>query len=88
MGDVALLAPVLRSLRLKYPETDISVLTRKAFNPFLKSVPHIDLINPDFRGKHKGLTGLKRLFNELVMRAKPDIVVDLHDVIGCLPRRP
>lgn len=81
MGDVALLIPVIRALRSEYPEADISVMTRKAFNPFFYSVPNLELINPDFNGRHKGPVGLWRLFRELIKTTKPEIVIDLHNVI-------
>ena len=81
MGDVALLAPVIRALRSEYPEADISLLTRRAFNPFFSSVSNLEIINPDFNGSHKGPLGLIRLCNELLKSTKPELVIDLHDVI-------
>ena len=81
MGDVALLTPVIRALRKKYPEAGISVLTREAFNIFFTAIPGIDLINPDFTGRHRGMPGLIKLSGDLVRNAKPDLVIDLHDVI-------
>lgn len=81
MGDVALLIPVIRGLREKYPVEEISILTRQEFHIFFEPISGIELISPDFSGRHMGATGLLRLSGDLVKKVRPDLVVDLHDVI-------
>jgi ADP-heptose:LPS heptosyltransferase len=81
MGDVALLTPVIRAFSKKYPEAEISILTRKAFNLFFETIAGIDLVNPDFTNRHKGVPGLLKLSGDLMKNGRPDLVIDLHNVI-------
>ena len=81
MGDVAMTVPVLYSLAKAYPELQITIVSRVAFQPFFESLSdNISFIAADLYGKHKGLRGLFRLFKEL-HRMKFDAVADLHDVL-------
>ncbi len=80
MGDVALTVPVLKALISQNDNLRISVLTKKDFNPLFKELP-IQIINPDLKGNHKGLTGLYRLSKELRKIASWEAVFDLHDVL-------
>jgi ADP-heptose:LPS heptosyltransferase len=81
MGDVALTAPVLKGMRNQYPDTELIVVTRSLFAPFFSSIPGIKIISPDLKGRHKGLAGIFRLFNDIRGKEKIDKVVDLHDVL-------
>jgi len=81
MGDVAITVPIIKAVSNKYPDAEILMLTNKLFNPFFKDVQNISLINPELKGKHKGLLGLFRLYKEIKTEFSPDVVVDLHDVI-------
>lgn len=81
MGDAALTVPVLKEMRKKYPGTEMVLVTRKAFKPFFTSVDGLDLFFPDFAGRHKGFTGIIRLFSDLRKKYLFDHVVDLHDVM-------
>lgn len=81
MGDVAISSPVIRSLSEQYSDDEIFILTKKAFNPFFKGIQNLTLINPDLNGKHKGIPGLFKLFKEIKKEYKPDVVIDLHDVL-------
>jgi ADP-heptose:LPS heptosyltransferase len=55
--------------------------TRKTFEPFFNSIPNISFFYPDFRGRHKGLPGIIRLYNDLKNLYQFDHVLDLHDVL-------
>jgi ADP-heptose:LPS heptosyltransferase len=81
MGDVALTTPVITALRKKYPEIEITLVTRPAFAPFFTSVRDLGLFLPDFKGRHKGLFGIIRLSRDLKKYGKIDHVIDLHDVL-------
>jgi ADP-heptose:LPS heptosyltransferase len=81
MGDVALLTPVIRSMRDKYPDVEITLLTRAAFTPFFYSIPGLRFFYPDFTGRHKGLAGIFRLYRDLRNNQKIDYIIDLHNVI-------
>jgi ADP-heptose:LPS heptosyltransferase len=81
MGDVALTTPVLTGMRRQYPNVEITVLTRSAFKPFFSPTEGIRLFLPDLTGRHKGFSGLVRLFIDLQKAGKFDHIIDLHDVI-------
>jgi ADP-heptose:LPS heptosyltransferase len=81
MGDVALSVPVLNALHNTYPQLEIILVTRKAYNAFFSPDRSLSLFNPDFNGRHKGLPGIFRLFWDLNSFGKIDHVVDIHDVL-------
>lgn len=81
MGDVALTLPVLKEMKLLYPDVRITLITRDTFRPFFTSYENIVLFTPDFKGRHSGISGLIRLFADIVRREKIDYVIDLHDVL-------
>jgi len=81
MGDVALIAPVIRELKHQYPEADITLVTRSAFSPFFSVIDRLELFTPDFKNRHKGLSGIIYLFRDLRKLRKFNHVIDLHDVI-------
>jgi lipopolysaccharide heptosyltransferase II len=44
IGDVLLITPLLRAIRLRHPEARISVLTKQAHVPLLSHNPHVDRV--------------------------------------------
>ncbi|TXE19169.1 glycosyltransferase family 9 protein [Psychroserpens burtonensis] len=80
MGDVAMTVPVLRAFSNQYPEVKLTVLTKPFFKPFFKSIPNIEVIAADIKGKHKGFFGLYKLSKELKSR-DVNAVADLHNVL-------
>lgn len=81
MGDVALIAPVLEGMRKQYPDIELVLLTKSSFRPFFSSISQLRYIFPDFKNRHKGLPGLKRLYKDINDQVKIEMVVDLHDVL-------
>ncbi len=81
MGDVALTVPVLKTFTEQQPNNSIFLLTKTFFNPLFSEISDIEIINPDFNNKHKGIFGLYKLYKEIKTRVNPDIVIDLHDVL-------
>ena len=81
MGDVALTSPVLKGIQMQYPDTELIVVTRSLYAPFFSSIPGVKIISPDLKGRHKGLAGIFRLFNDITGKEKIDSVIDLHDVL-------
>lgn len=81
MGDVALTVPVLAAVRKQYPEAEVAMVTGKGFIPFFRSVEGLQFFHPDFRGRHKGLTGTFKLYSDLRKSFDPDVIIDLHDVL-------
>jgi ADP-heptose:LPS heptosyltransferase len=81
MGDVALVTPVLKELNRQFPDIEITLLTRSPFNKFFSPSDRLKIFTPDFRGRHKGIPGLLRLYSDLKKAGRIDHVIDLHDVI-------
>ncbi len=81
MGDVALSVPVVKALSNQHHNIEICLLTRKLFNPFFSGINNLKIINPDLNGKHKGLHGLFKLYKDIKSEFKPDVIIDIHDVL-------
>jgi ADP-heptose:LPS heptosyltransferase len=81
MGDVALTTPVLRAVTRQYPDTEVVLVTRPLFKPFFYSISGLSLFFIDLRSRHKGFSGLVKLFGDLISTGKFDIIIDLHDVL-------
>ncbi len=80
MGDVAMTVPIINGLTQKYPQLQITVLTKKPFMPIFEGLERVNVLEADVKKRHKGLMGLWRLYQEL----KPlqfDAVADLHNVL-------
>lgn len=80
MGDVAMTVPVLLALTQMYPEVRIIYLTKPFFLPIVSDIPNVTVIAADVKGKHKGVLGLWKLFQEL-KNDGIDAVADLHNVL-------
>jgi ADP-heptose:LPS heptosyltransferase len=81
MGDVALMTPVIRGMREQYPDAELVIITRPVFKPFFSSIEGLTLFFPDLKKRHKGFSGLFRLFKDISRQSHIDHVVDLHDVL-------
>ena len=81
MGDVAFTTPVIKGMRMQYPDAEMVILTRAGFKPFFSEDEKLKLFFPDLKGRHKGLIGIIRLFFDLQKGGGFDHIVDLHDVI-------
>ncbi len=80
MGDCAMVVPVLRRLLNTYPQLKITVLTKPFFKPIFETIPNIEVLVADTKGKHKGFWGILKLAWQLkAMRF--DAVADLHNVL-------
>lgn len=81
MGDVALLMPALKNFSTAYPDIKVTLLTRPFYHPFFQGISNINLPQLDLKGKHKGFSGLSKLFAEINREQKVDLVLDAHDVL-------
>jgi ADP-heptose:LPS heptosyltransferase len=81
MGDVALTVPVIRNVLEANSDLQITLVTRPFFAPFFFGIPRLKLYFPKLDGKHKGLKGLWRLFQDLKKMGPFTEVVDLHGVL-------
>lgn len=80
MGDVAMVASVLREFTAQHPETEIVMVSRTAFKPFFTSIHNLKFHAIEPKTTHKGLVGLYRLYKEL-KQYKALSIADLHDNI-------
>ena len=80
MGDVAITVPVLIALTKNYPQLKFTVLTKPFFAPILAQIPNVTVHKAQVKGKHKGIFGIWRLYQELKTE-KLDGIADLHNVL-------
>lgn len=80
MGDVAMVASVLRELSAQHRQIEFVMVSRPQFADFFDDIPNLIFhpIYPD--EQHKGAKGLWRLFHEL-KKHDIDYVADLHNNI-------
>ena len=78
MGDVAMMAPVIKALRAAYPEVKITVLTRPFFAPFFRGIHNMRFFLLNLRVRHKGFWGPFRLASD-AKRDGVDAVADMQD---------
>lgn len=77
MGDVVMAASVLREFTGRYPDVPVVMVSRESFRPFFECIKGIQFHPFLPKGKHKGVTGLRKLFREL-RQYQPLAVADLH----------
>ena len=80
MGDVAMVAVVVRALMAQHPSLKITVLSKSFLAPLFEEFPKVSFYAADTQGIHKGFRGIYRLYKEL----KPlgfDGIADLHNVL-------
>jgi ADP-heptose:LPS heptosyltransferase len=80
MGDVAMTVPVLRAFVKQYPTVKVTVISRPFFKPFFDGIPNLEFFTFDEKDRHKGFTGLLRLYKDL-KKLKIDAFADLHNVL-------
>lgn len=78
MGDVALLAPVLKSAADENPEAQLTLITRPKFLGLFSNLKSIEVISADVDADYRGLIGLWKLTG-LIRKMDPTTVVDVHD---------
>ncbi|MBQ8520467.1 MAG: glycosyltransferase family 9 protein [Bacteroides sp.] len=81
IGDVAMTVPVIHSIATQYPQHQITVLSRANMSALFATMPpNVSFYGADIKGKHRGLKGLGRLYQELKAGGF-DCIADLHDVL-------
>ena len=81
LGDVAMLAPVVREYALKHPSDTLTVLSKPFHAPLFDDLaPNVYFLGKDPKRDYKGIPGLYRLFRELHLM-NFDLVIDMHDVL-------
>lgn len=79
MGDVALMAPVIRSLVAEHRDVEVTIVTRPRFAPFFAGIDRVVVFDADVDHKFKGFFGIRQLFRALILKKNFDVVIDLHD---------
>ena len=80
MGDVAMVASVLKEFQQQHQDTEIIMVSRKLFSAFFEHIPRVKFHVFDPKYKHKGLLGIYSLFKEL-KQYKAHYIADFHNNI-------
>lgn len=80
LGDIALTLPLIQKLNDKYPDLELFILS-KPFSKELFASLKINFVHSNLNSEHKGVFGLFKLFKSIKREVKPDIVIDLHQVL-------
>jgi len=78
MGDVAMVASVLKEFSQQNPSVEIILVSREAFKPFFDGIKNLTFHAIQPKTIHKGISGLYKLYKEL-RKYKPAALADLHD---------
>lgn len=72
--------PVLHAFVRQHPKIKLTVISRPFFKPFFDGIPNVSFFAFDEKQRHKGFTGLLRLFQDL-NKLNIDAFADLHNVL-------
>lgn len=78
MGDVAMVASVLREFAEQHPQVELVMVSRKPFAAFFDGIDNLSFHPILPKDKHKGIVGLYQLYKEL-KSYQPTAIADLHD---------
>lgn len=81
-GDVAMTIPVLYSVCRCYPAVQFVMVTRPAMTSMFVLPPeNLTVVGVDLKTEYAGIGGIRRLCAMLVRKYRPDVYVDLHNVL-------
>lgn len=80
MGDVAMVASVLKELTAQHPQLKVLMVSRKNFEAFFSDIENVSFHPIYPKQQHQGFLGLYRLFKEIKSQ-QIIAVADLHDNI-------
>lgn len=80
MGDVALTTPVLRGVLKANPDLEITLVSKKAFEPMFQGIDRLTFYGVDLNS-YSGVFGLHRLYSKLSKLDSWDKIIDLHSVM-------
>jgi ADP-heptose:LPS heptosyltransferase len=81
LGDVAMTVPVVHLLLQQYPHLQVTFVSTAFVQPLFEGIERLHFIAADLKGKHKGLTGLYKLYQHLKKQQPYDAVADFHNVL-------
>src|SRR5215207_5787456 len=73
--------PVILLLLKQHPQLSVTMVSTAFVQPLFEGIERLSFVAADLKGKHKGLTGLKRLSASLLQHSEFDAVADLHNVL-------
>lgn len=81
LGDVAMLVPLIRQVAERYPDWEVTMLSRQQCAPLFKGMSsNVRFFGADLKGRHHRFWGLDSLLREIDYRSY-DAVADMHDVL-------
>ena len=81
LGDVAMTVPVLKLLLQQHPDLRVTMVSTHFVQPLFEGLDRLSFYAVEPKAKHKGLSGMYRLFRELRSLNKFDSIADLHNVL-------
>lgn len=82
LGDVAMTIPVVYSVCRSYPGVRFVMVTRPSMTAMFVNAPaNLVLVGADVKTAYEGVRGIRRLCGELVATYRPDVFIDLHNVL-------
>ncbi|WP_291909741.1 glycosyltransferase family 9 protein [Chitinophaga sp. CB10] len=81
LGDMAMTIPVMKQALDSHPDLQIVFVSNKNWGALTEGIPRLTFYPADFKGVHKGIPGLYRLFRELRRQFNIAAVADLHNVL-------
>lgn len=81
-GDVAMTIPVVYSACRCYPDVHFVMVTRPSMTSMFVNAPaNLTLVGTDVKTDYAGIAGIRRLCSELMRDYRPEIFIDLHNVL-------
>jgi ADP-heptose:LPS heptosyltransferase len=81
LGDVVMTVSVVKAFLSAHPESEIIMLSDKKMADLFLGIERLVFIGADLQGKHKGLVGIYKLYQQIKKTYQFDKVADLHGVI-------
>lgn len=82
IGDVAMTVPVVYSVCRCYPAVRFVFITRPSMTSIFVDPPeNLTVVGIDLKTKYDGVGGIRRLAADLIKDYRPDVFVDLHNVL-------
>ncbi|MBV7531800.1 glycosyltransferase family 9 protein [Chitinophaga sp. sic0106] len=81
LGDMAMTIPVMKQVLDSQPDLQIVFVSNKNWGALTEGIERLIFYPADFKGAHKGIPGLFKLFRELRSQFNIAAVADLHNVL-------
>src|SRR4051812_17837881 len=73
--------PVIKLLLQQHPDLQVTMVSAQLVEPLFKGLERFHFHGADLKLRHKGVTGLYRLYKELKKMYAFDAIADLHNVL-------